>query len=142
LRDQGRTVFFSSHILSDAETLCSRVGIVAGGRLAAVGRLTDILAFQVRGWELVVAQVSPETIARIVPAPRRATEISQGRYSLELPPEVAPEGVLSELVATGARLVSLNPVRDTLEDFFVKQVAGAGQGARAAFAQEATGARD
>jgi ABC-2 type transport system ATP-binding protein len=142
LRDQGRTVFFSSHILSDAETLCSRVGIVAGGRLAAVGRLTDILAFQVRGWELVVAQVSPEAIARIVPAPRRATEISQGRYSLELPPEVAPEGVLSELVATGARLVSLNPVRDTLEDFFVKQVAGAGQGARAAFAQETTGARD
>ena len=38
LRDQGRTVFFSSHILSDAEALCSRVAIVAGGRLAAPGR--------------------------------------------------------------------------------------------------------
>ena len=53
LRDQGRTVFFSSHILADAEALCSRVAVVAGGRLAAAGRLTDILAFQVRGWELV-----------------------------------------------------------------------------------------
>ena len=54
LRDQGRTVFFSSHILADAEALCSRVAVVAGGRLAAAGRLTDILAFQVRGWELVI----------------------------------------------------------------------------------------
>ena len=35
LRDQGRTVFFSSHILGDAEALCSRVAVVAGGRLAA-----------------------------------------------------------------------------------------------------------
>ena len=39
LRDQGRTIFFSSHILSDAEALCSRVAIVAKGRLAAAGRL-------------------------------------------------------------------------------------------------------
>ena len=53
LRDQGRTVFFSSHILADAEALCSRVAVVAGGRLAAAGRLSDILAFEVRGWELV-----------------------------------------------------------------------------------------
>src|SRR4029453_18939733 len=41
LRDQGRTIFFSSHILADAEALCSRVGVVAGGRLAASGRLSD-----------------------------------------------------------------------------------------------------
>ena len=38
LRDRGTTIFFSSHILSDAESLCSRVAIVAGGRLATVGR--------------------------------------------------------------------------------------------------------
>jgi ABC-2 type transport system ATP-binding protein len=40
LRDQGRTIFFSSHILSDAEALCSQVAIVARGRLAGAGRLT------------------------------------------------------------------------------------------------------
>src|SRR4029453_18844420 len=75
LRDQGRTVFFSSHILSDAETLCRRVAIVAGGRLAAAGKLSDILAFQVHGWELVVANLSPELLARVTPRVRRATEI-------------------------------------------------------------------
>jgi ABC-2 type transport system ATP-binding protein len=65
LRDRGRTVFFSSHILADAEALCSRVAVVAGGQLAAAGRLTDILAFQVRGWELIVADLRPEVVERL-----------------------------------------------------------------------------
>ena len=130
LRDQGRTVFFSSHILSDAETLCRRVAIVAGGRLAAAGKLSDILAFQVHGWELVVSNLTPELLARVTPVVRRATEISHGRYTLELPLEQSPDRILSELTAAGATLVSLNPLRDTLEDFFLQRVAEAGAGAR------------
>jgi ABC-2 type transport system ATP-binding protein len=132
LRDQGRTVFFSSHILADAEALCSRVAIVAGGRLAASGRLADMLAFQVHGWELVVSGVRPEVLERVRAAARRTTEISPGRYALELSLEQAPERVLADLVSAGASLVSLNPVRDTLEDFFVNRVAEMGRGARGA----------
>ena len=130
LRDQGRTVFFSSHILADAEALCSRVAVVAGGRLAAAGRLSEILAFQVGGWELVIDDLRPDVLERIRPQLRKATEISGGRYALDFPIEVAPERILSDLVATGARLVSLNPLRDTLEDFFVRRVAEVGDGAR------------
>src|SRR5213592_1251321 len=55
LRDRGATVFFSSHVLSDAEALCSRVAILARGRLVATGRLDEMLAFKARGWELVVS---------------------------------------------------------------------------------------
>src|SRR5260221_318369 len=55
LRDQGRTIFFSSHILSDAEALCSQVAIVVKGRLAAAGRLTDLQELAIQGWELLVA---------------------------------------------------------------------------------------
>ncbi len=130
LRDQGRTVFFSSHILADAEALCHRVAVVAGGRLAAMGTLTDILAFQVRGWELVMANVSPDLLARIKTATRRATEISPGRYTLELSLDQAPDRILADLTAAGATLVSLNPMRDTLEDFFMKRVTEMGAGAR------------
>ena len=140
LRDQGRTVFFSSHILADAEALCSRVAVVAAGRLAASGRLSEILAFQVHGWELVVADLRPEVLARVRPAVRRATEISTGRYSLELSLDHPPERLLADLIATGASLVSLNPLRDTLEDFFVRRVAEVGTGARAP-EPEVTGAR-
>jgi ABC-2 type transport system ATP-binding protein len=142
LRDQGRTVFFSSHILADAEALCSRVAVVAGGRLAASGRLTDILAFQVRGWELIIADLRPDVLAQIAPRVTRTTEISPQRYALELPLEMPPERLLGDLVATGARLVSLNPVRDTLEDFFVRRVAEMGEGARAPRTAEGTHARD
>src|SRR5688572_9125106 len=130
LRDQGRTIFFSSHILSDAEALCSRVAVVAGGQLAAAGRLTDILAFQVRGWELVMANLRPEVVANVAPRPTKTTEISPHRYALELPLDAAPERVLTDLTATGATLVSLNPVRESLEDFFVRRVAEVGEGAR------------
>jgi ABC-2 type transport system ATP-binding protein len=126
LRDQGRTIFFSSHILADAEALCSRVGVVAAGRLAAAGRLSDMLAFEVRGWELVIADVTPDLRARLAEVSRRITEISPGRYAVELPIEQAPERVLAEATAAGGKLVSLNPVRDTLEDFFVRRVAEAG----------------
>jgi ABC-2 type transport system ATP-binding protein len=136
LRDQGRTIFFSSHILADAEALCSRVGVVAGGRLAAAGSLTDILAFEVRGWELVVSNLANEVLERLRPAARRITEISAGRYALELSLDHPPERILSDLVASGARLVSLNPIRETLEDFFVRRVAEMGAGARAPQPQE------
>jgi ABC-2 type transport system ATP-binding protein len=126
LRDQGRTVFFSSHILADAEALCSRVAVVARGRLAAAGRLNDILAFEVRGWELVIADVTPDMLNALAPLARRTTEISPGRYAVELSLDSPPDRVLADLAAMGAKPVSLNPIRETLEDFFVRRVAEAG----------------
>jgi len=141
LRDQGRTVFFSSHILADAEALCRRVAVVAGGRLAASGLLSDILAFQVYGWELVMAGLSPEIVDRLKSSVRRATEISPGRYALELSLDQSPDRLLAELTAGGASLVSLNPMRDTLEDFFLKRVAEMGTGARAPLAEESHAGR-
>ena len=122
LRDAGCTVFFSSHVLSDAEALCNRVAILAKGRLVAAGRLTDMLALRARGWELVVAGASDGLIASLASRVRRTVRISDGRYTLELPLDPPPERLLAELTAGGAHLASLNPIRDTLEDVFVKSV--------------------
>src|SRR4029453_15327516 len=89
LRERGCTVFFSSHILSDAEALCSRVGIVAQGRLVASGRLTEILAFELKGWELVLSRVSDAMRAELERRATRVTPLSDGRSTVLLPPDVA-----------------------------------------------------
>src|SRR5262245_7109059 len=123
LRDRGCTVFFSSHVLSDAETLCSRVAILAKGRLMTSGRLTDMLAFRVRGWDLVASSVSDRLLQSLSARAAKVTKIGDDRYTFELPLDQAPDRILAELSAAGATTVSLNPVRDTLEDLFVQQVA-------------------
>ena|SRR5687768_14342244 len=127
LRDRGCTVFFSSHVLSDAETLCSRVAIVAGGRLAAAGDLSDLLHFQARAWELVISGVDEAELQRATAAGDviRVTPIGPHRFALELPLASDPARLIAHLGARGGQLVSLNPIRETLEDFFVRQIAAA-----------------
>ena len=122
LRDRGCTVFFSSHVLSDAEALCSRVAILARGRLVTAGRLTEMQAFRASGWELVVAGAHEQLISTLGPRVRRHVRLGDDRYMLDLPLEPPPERLLGELTGAGAHLVSLNPIRQTLEDFFVEQV--------------------
>jgi ABC-2 type transport system ATP-binding protein len=125
LRDKGCTVFFSSHVLADAEALCSRVAILAKGRLVASGELSEILAFRVRGWELVLAGVSREMLERASGLFTHVTALGGNRFAIELPLTSQPERVLAEFVAQGSSLVSLNPIRETLEDFFVETVEAA-----------------
>ena len=124
LRDRGCTVFFSSHVLSDAETLCSRVAILANGRLVAAGDLSELLAFQVRAWEVVVTGLTDAALETIK-ADRtiaHVTPLGAQRFALELPVTADHAGLVAGLIAHGAQLVSINPVRETLEDFFVRQI--------------------
>jgi ABC-2 type transport system ATP-binding protein len=125
LRDRGCTVFFSSHVLSDAEALCSRVAILVGGRLAAEGQLSDLLARQVRGWEIVIAGTTADALERMQARGEveRVLAIGGDRFTLRLPVSVAVESVLSTLIAQRAQIVSVTPVKDSLEDLFVRKVA-------------------
>jgi ABC-2 type transport system ATP-binding protein len=125
LRDRGCTIFFSSHILSDAEALCSRVGIVAQGRLVAHGRLAELVAFATRGWELVVAKMPDHVRASLAARIVSLTPLANDRYTLELSPSEPPERMIQELARQGVHVVSLNPIRTTLEDYFVSTIGAA-----------------
>jgi ABC-2 type transport system ATP-binding protein len=127
LRAKGCTVFFSSHVLSDAEALCSRVAILAGGRLVSIGALADIRALDARGWDLVVHGLEAHALDALTRQGRvtKSHDIGGGRYALELPLSEPPHVLLSELASAGVELVSIHPLRDSLEDFFVKQVSAA-----------------
>ena len=122
LRDEGRTVLFSSHILTDAETLCSRVGILAKGRLVAAGSLSELTAAGGRGWEIVASGVDDALLTRLQARVTRATRISDGRYSFDLGPAERPEAFVADLASAGAALVSVVPLRTTLEDVFMERV--------------------
>jgi ABC-2 type transport system ATP-binding protein len=120
LRDEGRTVVFSSHILPDAELLCTRVCILAKGRIVASGSLSDLIASAARGWEIVVDGLTEDEAARLAGRVRQTTRIADRRYSLELPSGTRPEALVADLAASGATLVSVTPLRATLEEFFLQ----------------------
>ncbi len=122
LRDASRTVLFSSHILSDAETLCSRVAILARGRLMASGAVGDLTAGKVGGWEVIGANLSPAAVAALQARTTRATRIAHGRYTFELREGERPEPFIAAMTGLGGALVSASPTRATLEDVFVEQV--------------------
>ena len=121
LRDEGRTLFVSSHILTDAEAICSRVAILSEGRLIASGKVSE-LGLRVRGWELIVTGISPSRAESLASAAASVTRVADGRYVIELPAHCPPEQIITALIGDGAQIHSLNPHHETLEEFFVDQV--------------------
>lgn len=123
LRREGRTVFFSTHILSDAEMLCDRVAILDGGRLQGLGSLREILSLSVSSTELVLEEPDADVLDALAPF-TAATVRTGDRVRLELVSDTNLNVVLEAALAAGARIVSLNPVKASLEDFFLARVAG------------------
>ena len=119
LRDEGRTVFFSSHILSDAEAICSRVAILVQGRLVASGRLAD-LAFEILGWELIVTGTDDGALSAL--GLDAVTTVGDGRFVIDLPVDRPPDQLLPELGRRGLRVVSLTPRHESLEEYFMRLV--------------------
>jgi ABC-2 type transport system ATP-binding protein len=125
LRDEGRTVFFSSHILADAEALCSRVAVLARGRLVASGPLTEMLAFKTRGFEVMAEGLDEVRVGSLRPAPSRVLSLGDGRFTLDFGEGTGVAALTAGIEAAHGRVLSVAPVRETLEDFFVKHVASA-----------------
>jgi ABC-2 type transport system ATP-binding protein len=116
LKKDGRTVLFSTHILSDAEMLCDRVGVIVGGRLRGVGTPGEMVGIQVQGMEILFEWHGTQSF----PLLERATKTGE-RYRVQLP-EGEVYQALDELKASGARILSVAQVKPTLEDFFMNLV--------------------
>jgi ABC-2 type transport system ATP-binding protein len=119
LKARGTTVFFSTHILSDAEALCDRVGIIHQGELRGVGAVAELTA-GVHGKVEIVWQGST------VPAGIRSMGAEcrpAGDTMRIIVPEENQDAVLDALRRERLRLISVVPVRTSLEDYFVAQLA-------------------
>ena len=119
LKRRGKTVLFSTHILPDVEALADRVGVILGGRLRDVGRISDLLSPRVRSVEVVLDV--PEGAHEAV-AGGRLVSRDQARLVLAFPDLGAANAAAAAVLARGGTVVSLVPHRETLEDFFVRRL--------------------
>ena len=120
LKAQGKTVFFSSHILHDAEVLCDRVGILIKGRLVALGKVTELLgAASTQSVEVVVEGLDPEGVERLRTIAK--TVIPQGERLLAVLHNQIDE-VLDLIRARSASLISVTPQQPSLEELFMREV--------------------
>lgn len=124
LRQEGKTVFMCSHILSDIEVLCDRVAILKSGRLAQVGYLND-LRQQVAGSDLVEVVVSGTDELTLKPYLRDGNDFRISSTPAGLRIEVTEERDVDEVIAAlrkvGGKLLTVQPLRQSLEDLFIDQ---------------------
>jgi len=118
MRSEGKTVFFSTHILSDAEALCNRVAVIYQGELRGVGAVADLMSQARRKVEIIFC--SPN-----VPAELTALGV-EARVSGDMVNAVLDEekqdAALEILRREHMRLISLTPVRSSLEEYYVQKL--------------------
>ena len=123
LRARGKTIFFSSHILTDVEAMCDRVAILNRGRLVESGKLSEILKWRSNEIEVVVSGVDEGILAEMRKFALEARPTPEGAR-VRLSDDHELPRLLNITHTAGGRLVSVNPVRESLEDLFVREVGG------------------
>jgi ABC-2 type transport system ATP-binding protein len=115
LKKQGKTVFFNSHILSDVELICDRIGILNKGELVAIGTLNELLgteqSYQVSGHGGTETDLKPWLQHLIFQG-----DTWHGQLEKELPE------FLTYIAGIGAKAITIDLARQTLEEFFIEQI--------------------
>ena len=120
LKADGKTVLFSTHILADAEALCDRVALLRAGELLRVGELAGMLGSDVSHMEILAAGLSREAVDRL-PAGVRGIHPVGERWRLEAGEDVLG-AVVTAVEQAGGRVLSVQGVRQSLEDYFIKEM--------------------
>ena len=118
LKDEGKTVFFSTHILSDAEALCDRVAILNHGQLRGVGTIADLTAGLHGRVEVIWDGSSAVAVVRALGGDCHAT----GETIRAVLQDTKLDTAIDAIRRSGGRIISVTPVRTSLEDYFIQQV--------------------
>lgn len=119
LRDEGKTVFFSTHILSDVEMICDRVAILAKGRLKAIGPLEDLLGGYIKSVEVTVRGLREEVIGEVEAMAERVLRRDDSLL-VSLKGEEETTRLIDLIRMNGGRIYSIVPQRLSLEEYFMK----------------------
>ena len=124
LREKGTTVFMSTHILSDIEALCDEVAILRKGRLAATGNLDELLtrSGEQQSFEINVKGVRAEALETAIAGVGGAAVFPKANgANISVQNEDDVETVLRIVKKAGGKLVSVQPVKQSLEELFVRE---------------------
>ncbi|MBZ5522936.1 MAG: ABC transporter ATP-binding protein [Acidobacteriia bacterium] len=123
LKYDGKTVFFSTHILSDAEALCDRVGVIHKGELRGIGVMADLKSRSADRSEVVWRGAQAlSAVAGLLSENHVAGDIVRGVVAA-----ANVETLIDKLRQQRAALISLTPVQEALEDYFIAQTTGKGE---------------
>jgi ABC-2 type transport system ATP-binding protein len=118
LRTQGKTVFMCSHILSDIEVLCDSVAILKRGRLAHAGSLDDVRARETSAIEIIAIGADEALLKQQLGNNATVTTTATG-LRIEVSDEQEVDAVIAALRKANGKLVSVQPVRQSLEELFL-----------------------
>jgi ABC-2 type transport system ATP-binding protein len=125
MRDRGRVIFFSTHILHDVEVICDRIGIITNGESRFTGTLPDMISESFSSYEVSLRRVAPEQIEALRQKGHNPTSF-EDKVRVKV-----PKGDLVTFLASfmqeGMELISIEPERLSLEDFFMGFVTSATQ---------------
>lgn len=122
LRVEGKTIFMCSHILSDIEVLCDRIGILKRGRLSHLGQLEELRlrTGQANHVEIVATRTDETSLRSSLPDGNHfQITTTAGGLRIQVADESEVDSVLAALRRVDGKLVSVQPIRQSLEDLFI-----------------------
>jgi len=125
LGKENKTVFFSTHILSDVEVICDRVGIIHQGKLLGVGLLEDLYKKTIKEWELQAEVRNEQLLARLnqLSEEKNLPMLWQKeRVLIRTADEEEAQSLLKLIFEGGGKILEYTVKRESLEDFFWKVV--------------------
>ena len=118
LRNEGKTIFMCSHILSDIEVLCDNVAILKGGRVAHAGSLNDLRARETSAIEVIATDADANALKGSLSIDADVTTTPSG-LRIQVTDESEVDAVIAALRKVNGKLVSVQPVRQSLEELFM-----------------------
>src|SRR5205809_5948021 len=118
LRAEGKTVFMCSHILSDIEVRCDSVAILKSGRLAHAGSLDELRSRETRLVEIIATDAPADALKQQLEVRATVTTTASG-VRIEVSDEQEVDAVIAALRRVNGKLISIQPVRQSLEDLFL-----------------------
>ncbi len=115
LKEQGKTIFFNSHILTDVEQICDRIAILARGELLCVGSLEEILG-RADVYQVIIKGGEAEQLKQWITSLTLVEGLWHGQVNGD------PQALIDHLPTLDAQLISVNLARASLEEYFIRQL--------------------